>query len=53
MLGLFPHLDPYDPMRRPPLLVRWRRAWRESLRFRLLAVGLPLLIVFPLILAFR
>ena len=33
-------------------LARWRRSWEESLRFRLLALGLmPLLLAFPIVIA--
>ena len=35
-----------------PLISRWRNAWHESLRFRLLALGLtPLLVAFPFVIA--
>lgn len=41
-----------DGARRMSRLSRWHLAWRESLRFRLLALGLvPLLIAFPVIVA--
>jgi PAS domain S-box-containing protein len=35
-----------------PFVSRWRKAWHESLRFRLLALGLtPLLVAFPFVIA--
>ncbi len=50
MLGLFPHLDPYDRPPRKSLLARLRQAWQGSPRFRLLALGLTLLLIaFPLV----
>ena len=46
------HLSAEPPARRAVWLARWRLAWEESLRFRLLALGLmPLLLAFPALIA--